>query len=63
LRKIFNFDIIYMQKYMQVWRFNKNYINKEQSEFSKNKKKSIQMIETYFNKIKKNNLLDVIKRF
>lgn len=63
MRKIFNFDIIYMQKYMQVWRFNKNYINKEQSEFSKNKKKSIQMIETYFNKIKKNNLLDVIKRF
>ncbi len=29
LRKAFNQDYIYLQKYFQVWRFNKNLINKQ----------------------------------
>jgi len=52
-----------MQKYMQVWRFNKNYLRNWQLQFTKNKQNSLKMIQIYFTKIKTRNLTDVIKKF
>jgi hypothetical protein len=33
LRKAFNQDFVYLQKYFQVWRFNKNVLNNEKINF------------------------------
>ena len=63
LRRAFNQDYIYMQKFFQMWRMKKNDLIKKDHDFSDRKAKLILLMEKYHNQQTKKNVKDIIKKF
>jgi hypothetical protein len=63
LRRAFNQDYIYLQKFFQMWRMKKNDLIKKNNDFEERKGKMILFMENYHHKQTKKNIQDIIKKF